>query len=284
MSESTWYRMGMREGVFRGTTPAVFMNELYKFFLNLRDQCRRDVYSTYVTPESEKNFNFTGRDKFGRWQGLGYDFYRSKFTYQPVPLGSPIPEELWTTENPEWKKTSFSEKELLNEEIVPHELTISYNGGPYKSMSMQWEKQRYRVVQKMRYCIIPLKILTRDTWWDPSGERWYEWYGNTGCVDQGSFSWESYRQLKVSVPDFWTKEGTQYKIGVFAENNEPYTQAPVSGCRWFTQKELTTSQAPAGSKWRGSSTLRIYGAVDLSTHPDYSKYFDIEPVEEKGEN
>ena len=271
MSESIWYKMGMREGVFRGTNPATFLNEAYRFFLNLKDQCYRDAYNSWVTPESEKNYTFNARDKFGVWRGITDAIYQNRFTFQTAPLGSPIPEELWTTDTPQWVKSSFTEQEILNEEIIPHELTISH-GAPYRSMSMQWEKQRYRLIQKMRYCLIPLKILT-TTGYDLSS--WYEWYGNTGCIDKPSFSWESHPRIKVTVPDFWTKEGTQYKIGIFAKSSDNYTRSPLNGCRWFTQKELTTTAAPSGSPWTGSSTLRIYGAVDLSTHPDYSKYFDI---------
>lgn len=269
---NVWYEMGMRDGVFRGTVPAAFMNETYRFFLNLREACRKIVNPAYITPESEKNYTFNARDRFGHWRGFDYDTYRDKFTYQPVPLGSPIPEEVWNAEKPEWKKTAFSEKELLNEEIIPHELT--YGGrGPYLNNTTQWEKQRYRLIQKMRYCIIPLQVAVRENYGNK--DLWREYYGSTGCVDSAFFNWETYLQLRITVPDYWTKEGTCYKIGLFAENKDPYTKAPISGCRWEERRELTTSKAPADAPYLGRSVLRIYGAADLSTHPDYSKYFDL---------
>ena len=215
--------MGMREGAFRGTTPAIFLNEAYRFFLGLRDECRKEVYPGYITPESEKNYTFNARDKFGVWRGITDAIYQNRFTFQAAPLGSPIPEELWTTDTPQWVKSSFTEQEILNEEIIPHELTISH-GAPYRSMSMQWEKQRYRLIQKMRYCLIPLKILTTRGY-DLS--RWYEWYGNTGCIDKPSFSWESYPRIKVTVPDFWTKRALSTR-SAYLPNLQTTTPGPRS--------------------------------------------------------
>ena len=269
--------MGMRDGVFRGTVPAAFMNAAYRFFLTLRDQCRMDVYDSYRPSASETAFVFNARDKFGNWRGFDYRMFRDKFTFQAPPLGSPIPEELWTTDRPEWTKISFSEEELLGEEIIPHPYNADNTGRAIgrRATSMQWELQRYRLIRKMRWCIIPLKVSVRYSHYN---DWWREWYGNTGCMHY-NFPWEIYPQLTVSVPDYWTREDTVYKIGIYAENIQPYTRSPLSGCRWISQKEFTTAQAPSDARWLGETHLRIYGAVDLSTPPDFQHFFD--PIEEE---
>ena len=79
--KSVWYESGMRNGLFYGTVPAVFMNNLYQFFLNLRDQCRVEVSPGYVCPEHERKFYFNARDRFGHWLGYKPLIYRNMFTF-----------------------------------------------------------------------------------------------------------------------------------------------------------------------------------------------------------
>lgn len=273
MKRSIWYEMGMRDGVFRGTVPAAFMNAAYRFFLTLRDQCRMNVYDSYRPSASETAFVFNARDKFGNWRGFDYRMFRDKFTFQAPPLGSPIPEELWTTGRPEWTKISFSEEELLGEEIIPHPYNADNTGRAIGrlSMSMQWETQRYKLIQKMRWCIIPLKVSVRYSHYN---DWWREWYGNRACIDY-NFPWEIYPQIKVSFSDYWTQEDTVYKIGIYAKKLHPDYRTPIEGCYWVKDKTFTTPPWPPDQRWFGESSLRIYGAVDLSTHPDYQHYFDL---------
>ena len=265
--KSVWYEMGMRDGAFRGTVPAAFMNCAYRFFLDLRDQCRKDLAPGYVCPEREKNFSFNARDKFGRWRGYEGDIYKKNFTFQAPPMGTPIPEELWSTSRPEWKKVRFTEEEILGEEI------ISYGDGPgYSFHSTEWEKQRYRLIQKMRYSLIPLQI-TFSTIDHTKQERWEEYYGNTGCIDREVFPWDSLYRLRVKIPDYWAQPGVPCKIGICAENLTSALNVPLNGCRWVAQKNFTTAGTADKKPWLGRSKLRIYAAVDLAGHPDYAKYF-----------
>lgn len=274
---SVWYEMGMRSGLFKGTNPATFMNCAYRFFLDLRYQCRKSWDPSIVLPDYETKFVFNARDK--NWRDFTNNFYRRYFTYREVPMGTPIPEEVWNSDKPTWEKTSFTEEEILGEKPIIHPLEdLSKPGGGKGQFSMtcDWESQRYRLIQKMRYCLVPIKIMVFEALYD---KTWKNWYGNTGFLDRDGFGWEGYSRVRASFFDYWTQGNTVFKIGIFAENKTPGLKVPFNGGRWISQKEFTSAKAPDDDPWLGISTLRIYGAVDLSTHPDYEKFFDLEEPE-----
>lgn len=278
--KSVWYEMGMRNGEFRGVVPAAFMNSAYRFFLDLRDRCRQNINPAYTPPVHEQNFTFNGVDRFGYWRGWNnFDFYESFFTFQPsphgTPLGIPIPEELWKTAEPDWEKVFFTEEEILGEKTIHHPSMASQRGeGPTAARygnGTEWEKQRYRLILKMRYCLVPLQIYARRSYNDST---FYEYYGSrSGCINNSAFYWADYPQLYVKLPEYWTQEKTVYKIGIYAENLTSCSKVPLEGSRWISDKSFRTVREPAVNYWQSHSILRIYGAVDLSTHPDFKKYF-----------
>ena len=275
--DSVWYQMGMRDGAFRGTVPAAFMNNAYRFFLDLRDQCRKVLSPGYIPPESENKFSFNARDRYGRWRGYPDIIYRNMFTFQQVPMGSPLPEEVWNAPKPKWDKVNFTEEEILNEEIIPFG---TFRGKP--ADSTEWETQRYRLIQKMRYCLIPLliEVSTLDY---QKRETWQDYHYNSGCVDQETFHWDYWYRLKVKIPDYWSQKNVISKIGINAENLTSANNVPINGSRWMEQKSFTTAKNTGNSLWLGTSKLRIYGAVDLASHPDFAKYFH-HTTQTQGEN
>ena len=282
--KSVWYESGMRNGLFYGTVPAVFMNNLYQFFLNLRDQCRVEVSPGYVCPEHERKFYFNARDRFGHWLGYKPLIYRNMFTFTSwqVPLGTPCTAALWNAPKPNFDKISFTESELLEEEeIYVHPVSLSPGSSGWENKSTVWERQRYRLVQKMRYCFVPLHVRINVV--ESGKEVWRNYYGNTGCIDQAYFAWGAHRQVEIRFSDYWAQESVDYKMGICAESLSTFNDVPVEGSGWVKQKIFTTARAPSGGSWQGVSALKVYGVVDLATHPDFSKYFDIQTPNEKEE-
>lgn len=282
--KSVWQEMGMRDGVFRGVTPEKFFREVFAFFSSLRNQCRKDLDPGYTKPSWESYMDFSLREKHlgaRRYSGDGYNDYWNYFTYfattprngNKVPVGSPIPEELWLSEAPRWEKTLFSEEELLQEEIAPHPLDNTRGRGGFAA-TLDWHRQRYRLIQKMRYCMVPLKIACQDY----HSREWYDLSG--GFIDSAEFGWDYVRSLRVTFPDYWQAPGTQVKIGIFSEKVYG-TRLPEQECCWQANPPWTTEPLPENQRWQGASLLRIYGVVDLSTHIDFSRYFDINSEKEE---
>jgi hypothetical protein len=282
--KSVWHEMGMREDQFKGVIPEKFLEKCFAFFSSLRNQCRKDLDPYYTPPSWERYMNFYGKDKFlgtRTYSSDAYNDYWSYFTYfsssprngNKVPVGSPVPEELWQSDQPRWEKTDFSEKELLQEEISPHPLNNNRSGGGFAA-SLNWHRQRYRLIQKMRYCIVPLQISYQEYY----SRNWYNMSG--GFVDSSSFSWDHIYKLRMQFPEYWCLAGTSLKIGVYAEKVYG-TRLPLSGSFMHRGSSFTTDPPPVGKSWQGSSLLRVYGMADLSTHPDFSHYFEINTEKEE---
>jgi hypothetical protein len=177
-----------------------------------------------------------------------------------------LPKEVWDDPHPQWEEKTLHPElaDILQEEPFSPELT-ERNCTVYRGLEIP--TQIYTLIQKMRYCIIPLECFFSNQWQD-----WTEWFYNTGCINQPQYYWNYNRRLKVIIPEYWRKENTQYKIGVYAKNTTPGDAVPVNGSFWKNAAEYTT---PGIASTNGISDVRIYGAIDLSTHPDFKKYIDI---------
>ena len=274
---SIWYEMGLRNGTFKGTVPAVFMNSAYRFFLDLKTRCRQSIVPGYTPSGKDVQFTFTGRDRQGRWHTpWTQDFYREFFTFGSVPMGTPVGKEFWESEKPVLTDEVLApaEENILGEEIAL--APSAYTGDLRLINDISWEKQRYLLIQKMRYCIIPLKILSRKKNYISSWTKWYEYLGNTGCVDRKSFYWGDHSQLHIKFPEYWTAGNTRCRIAVNARNLTSGYKVPVEGNFWCSGVEYITPPPPERDLWYSSSQLRIYGVVDLASHPEWQKYFDTE--------
>ena len=279
--KSLWYEMGIREGLFTGTVPAVFMNSAYRFFLDLKTKCRQSVVPGYRAPEKDESFTFYGRNRNGLWcdRQTFFDpkqFFREKFTFDKVPMGTPVTEKFWNAETPELTDEVLnpSEKTILGEDVIP-----SPAESPMRIMLLDdssWEKQRYRLIQKMRYCIVPLKIIYRTKDYKYKWSKWYEYLGNTGCINTNNFDWSRYSQLRIQIPEYWAAATARCRICITARNNTPYYKVPVEGEILINGNTYMTAQLPGEELWYSNSQLRIFGLIDLATHPDWQKYFDTE--------
>lgn len=283
---SIWYEMGIREGLFTGTVPAAFMNAAYRFFLDLKTKCHQSINSKYLPAEKDDKFSFTGRNKNATWHDrqtfwMPSEFFRKNFTFDKIPMGTPVTEKFWNTETPELTDEVLnpSETTILGEESIPSPAESKYTLMLLNDVS--WESQRYRLIQKMRYCIVPLKIEYRTKNYKYEWSSWYEYLGNTGCIDKISFDWSRYSQLRIQIPEYWAAETARCKICITARNNTPYYKVPVEGNILINGNTYTTPKPPEKETWYSTSQLRIYGLIDLASHPDWQKYFDIpDPAEE----
>ena len=264
-NESAWYAMGMRDGNFCGVNPATFLNTAYRFFLTLKTSCRKAVTPEYRPSDAEESFSFNGLAKSREYLDWEYYSTKERFSYDRAPLGAPFAPEKWEDPHPLWDAEVLerTRDDVLGEESFTHGPHDTYTRGFI--FDLQFQKQLYKLIQKFRFSIIPLEVsyLGNDG-------KWHEWFGNTGCVNLTCY-WSSYKRWKVRIPEYFRKEQALCKIGVYAKNQSPGYRVPIDGSFWNESYEYTT---PAVSS-TGWSTLRIYGAIDLSTHPDFKKYIDI---------
>ena len=280
MSPGVWYDMGIREGKFRGVEPCTFLDTACHFFRMLREQLHKDLDPSYVTDLPESTFTFRGKEKNTAWENSGLRRWRY-FSYTgnipgklTSPLGYPVPEKLWQSDAPQLEKVTFSEAEILGVPVIPHAFDNNLSAGGFLRTTLSWEKQRYALIQKMRYCIVPLKI----HWYSDSDKEWYEYSGpgagERGFVNSDRFVWTGRKYLRLTFPDFWMEEGTICKIALSAEKISG-DKLPLEGARWLTSFPFTTQAPPEGEMWESASKLRIYGMADLSTHPGFASFFEF---------
>ena len=278
---SVWTDIGMREGMFYGVVPEFFLRNAFSFFSLLRNQCRKSVDPDHTVPDWEKYMDFFAREKHrGARRDIAepYNDYWNYFTYffirpdqgSRAPIGAPIPEYLWC-EPPKWEKTNFTEAEILGESEIFSHPAVTGTEIPRTAPSLDWHKQRYRLIQKGRYCIVPI---TTNVKYDG------EWLNMTsaGYINDENFGWWYVRGLKFSFDDFWFQEGVDARIGIYNEHVGGAAVFPFQGAYWFQQKTVTLIPEEE-KRWDGYSILRVYGIIDLSTHPDFAEYFDTVSVE-----
>lgn len=264
-STSVWYDMGMRDGKFCGVNPCTFLNTAYRFFFELKTACRRSIAPGYSPSDSDKYFSFTGKaiyEEYLAWnRGVGQD----RLSYGNAPYGTPFPREKWDAPRPSWEDDTLSPKlaDVLQEE--PFSFPNQYAGQFFSSKTLDFSKQLYSLIQKMRFCIIPIECFYRD----PGSLKWHKW-SNYGYLNR-TVSWGGKRRLKFQIPEYWRKEQTQCKIGVCARNITPEFKVPIDGSFWEGTEYTTPESA---DDVYGESEMRVYGVIDLSTHPDFRKYID----------
>ena len=154
-------------------------------------------------------------------------------------------------------------------------------------MDPAWPVQRYKVIQQLRYITVPLDIRVEVQNWGTSEWYWVDWYseaGNSqyGCINKTVypyFDWIFLRKIEAKFADYWTQGNTVCKIGVFGEKPYDGYSIQIDGCFWVNDKEYSCTRSSGVEN--PEQKLRIYGAVDLSTHPDFAQYFDITENEEE---
>lgn len=257
--------MGVRDGEFCGVDPGTFLNAAARFFLKLKHISRKSVLPGYKPDAKEEAFSFAGTARWKEYLDWDNEACQGKFLYKEAPMGVPLSQEIWESSGCTWTREVLAPPlaSVLRETPVKKS---NISKGFLYSEHLAWQKQLLKLIGAMRYCIIPLSISYLNT-----DDKWYEWFGGTGCINSTSFRWWSMKKLKIKLPDLLNKGGIEFKIGVCARNLTPEYPSPVEGTFWKTDDEYTISIAPDAY---GSSELRIYGAADLSRHPEFKEYFD----------
>ncbi|MBR2372733.1 MAG: hypothetical protein IKA87_00720 [Lentisphaeria bacterium] len=284
---SVWSDMGLINGEMRGVDPCVFLNTAFRFFQDLQYRTRVSVDPDFEPPEiCHFDFSFDRMPKFFQsfpdagkvfypWQYFSY-YYEYSNWHPQAARGFPIPEETWQNEKPDLNAAFLlGEKGILGEDIIEH------NGTREPINDIPWALQRYRLIQKMRFVTVPLAIRVFDN----SIEKWsdyrlYDGYfsRHPGRIDSRAFDWCLFPQIEAQIPEYWQKEGTVCKIGINAKKGAYiiYPPPPVTGDLW--KQGAYFKSAKYEGRYPQESDLMIYAAVDLASHPDFKKYFDLEAI------
>ena len=266
---SVWSDMGLVEGRMNGVDPCVFLDTALAFFEEVR----------FRTLENYRR----NEGSFGlRLMGLGetYTRYFSCFdAYFPERrLGMPVPERFWEG-TPVWSTVfGLGEAGVLEEDVLfPPDTRY------FRVTDPAWPLQRYRLIQRMRYLTVPAEVRILkgyDGQWYAGGggalDHWYLrgwWYE---AYDR-PFYWEpnGSKRIRVRIPEYWTRENTVCRIGFEVEKiNSGTPDPPISGCFWHRGNEYLSAEY-AGPE-ETSCYMRGFGVADLSTHPDFAQYFDID--------
>ena len=269
---SVWYDMGIRDGRFTGVRPSSFLNAAYRFFFDLYMRSRQSLEPEWKPLNFEKKnaFRFNGLRKWDL-DGTERSLLLSGFSFQSVPFGSPLTQEYWGSDTPDWSYDTLypAESALIGEEIVSHPIQqMDFKKCLRRSGEFLWERQRYKLIEKMRFCTIPLKVQRRS-----KGDSGWTEFPQKHHINQ-NLSWENENQYKITVPSYWCAEGIGYKIGIFAKTlSAPGLKTAVEGCYWLPASSFVTPRITGTEA--GFSEVRIYGAVDLATHPDFKHYFQL---------
>lgn len=274
---SVWSDMGIFDGRMNAVIPCVFLNTLYGFFQKIREK----TLPEYV---HIRDWDFSLLRKAGYW---GEEWRRIgdclTFPTTGLNLGRPVPESYWNSV-PRWSTImGLDEKTILGEDVIPWPY---YAGGDIKRpaiMDPSWPLQRHKLVQKMRYISVPLKVRTLYYMYSSHSFVWTDYNWTYGSIDTDYFDWcgqdkaGEYRQVEAEIPEYWRQGNTVCKIGYEGgwywpvQASEP--PPPINGCAWHSGNRYLSAEYTEQYSFRGF--VRLYGVADLSTHPDFTQYFDI---------
>ena len=147
-----------------------------------------------------------------------------------------------------------------------------------------WPLQRSGIIQKMRYLTVPLDIRSKlyDLYSD--SVYWTDHYGESrqyGYLSTDDFRWNGsddggrYIRIEAQIPEYWAQGNTVCKIafeGGWYDPDGSCPPPPVDGCGWHDGSRYSTGEYTGRFSARG--VVRLFGAADLSTHPDFARYFD----------
>lgn len=261
--KSIWYEMGLREGEFRAVEHTRFLNSVYSFYHTLQSRCRETAGETWALP-SYYTLSFNGRPKWNPGKnGSSFEALVEELCrFPPVPFGTPVTKTFLENPSPLWDEATLNPscRTFIGEELLPYpgRNTLSYSARRRKD-DFSWEKQQYRLIQSMKYCIVPLQI----TGLGAEAARY-------GFVNSETWFWGR-EEIFIKLPSYWAMP--EAKIGIYARSKSSGTPPPVEGAFWVSGE--TPYRAPGASSSSITSTLRIYGVTDLAHHPDFEKYFDL---------
>jgi hypothetical protein len=164
----------------------------------------------------------------------------------------------------------------LQEEIVLHPLLhLERFDISTLAEDMKWQHQRYALIQQLRFMIIPMACWAKmgNTWVENSSEGYIYW----PCVGDeiNCYPFYGIRGIKFVVPDYWAQAGVSYKIGIVIYPRWHEHHIPLSGAFWHYAKEFVSETK---DNWDGYAEFSAFAVVDLSTHPDFAKFYDAETI------
>ena len=300
---SVWSDMGLVNARMYAVNPCTFMNTAYGFFRDLRLKLwpADDPNVPLYLPDYDFSLHRRCGDKGGagsaQWPELddtkapGYR-NRNVLSFPDVPseyLGFPVPESYWNS-IPKWSEIfTYTEKMLIGEDVM-HSPYYEYGERPSRN-DPAWPIQRYKVIQAMRYTTIPINIRVKDYDRYTDTATWHEWHPTffpyNHSINDPNFPWAvryeygGYLQIEAEVPEYWTQGNTVCKIGYEGGWNGPGWEVdpPISGCVWNSGNRFLSSEYTG--KISPRAIVRLYGAADLATHPDFEQYFDTNEKEEQ---
>jgi len=154
-------------------------------------------------------------------------------------------------------------------------------------MDPAWPLQRYELIRKMRYMTIPLNIRSKVRDPNTGAVSWIDHYYQSyqyGYLNTDNFYWNGrldtgrYILLEAEIPEYWTRGSAVCRIafeGGWSEPDNGYPPPPVAGRGWHDGGRYLAGEYAGQFSARG--IVRLFGAADLSTHPDFARYFD--PIE-----
>lgn len=262
--KSVWYEMGLREGKFRGVEQTKFLNTVYSFYHTLQSRCRQTADEGWELP-FYYDLSFTGRPKWNPGKnGSSFEtLVEDMCRFPAVPFGTPVKEAFWKQDAPAWDETVLAPQmqSFIGEEVLPYpgRNRVSYGAWRRKG-EFAWEKQQYKIIQQMRYCIVPL--LTSGFGADAA---------HRGFVDHEDWKWGS-EDIEIKLHEYW--QAGESRIGIYAKEKISGDPPPIEGCFWVPG-ETAYRVKSSGDVYRTVSTVRICGMTDLARHPDFEKYFDL---------
>ena len=258
---SVWSEIGIIDGgTFFGVLPGAFLQTAWGFLSEIKNRLWPWMYQMSA-------HDFSGWQKSWPIPDWQYDYFERSFRVidSYVTFGAPVSPAVLSG-SPDWNAVfTATEGGLLGQTVIP----FPYYMRKISVMAPGWYKQRYALYQLFRYTVVPLDITLRhyynntrtDVETDHVASSYFVW----GTEEShGGSDW--YDKIDVSFPAYWS-QATTCKIGIEGEAGKPLGISWVDGKTWSYQY---TGAEPT------SQTLTIYGAVDLTTHPDFSQYFDID--------
>ena len=258
--KSIWYEMGLREGEFRAVEHTRFLNGVYSFYHTLQTCCRRTAGENWAL-HSYYTLSFNGRPKWNPGKnGSSFEALVDEVCrFPPVPFGTPVTKTYLENPDPVWDEATLAPtaEHFIGEALLPYSGRNTFPmEAKLRKGAFAWEKQQYRLIQSMRYCIVPLELKGLGA------EAAH--YGFVNCE---AWPWGK-EDIEIKLPQYWALPDS--KIGIYAQGGE---SPPIEGSFWVSGE--TPYRVKGTAARPGSSTLRIYGVTDLAHHADFEKYFDL---------
>ncbi len=273
---SVWSDIGIRKGEFFAVNPTLFLATVFQFFTETREVLYREwQFGASYPHEWRKSISFnwcSKRDEIYTSGGHGGVFAENMLGLNiDLNSGPPLhdftslfmPPDTWCARPGDvWDMPLFREdKDVFGDMLILHPLQQAQSGDAFLADDIKWQHQRYELIQRLRFLVIPMAIYvkwTKDADWEAYSD---------GMLGEVFNIFDGVWGIKAVVADYWARDGVSFKIGVRSEGD-----FPVVGNFWHNGKEFVFDNGE--NIGRFNSYINIFAVVDLATHPDFEKYYD----------